>query len=141
MSSARLRHRGGFTLAETVAAGTILALSAGLVGTSVSQALRAIQDARDFQQAARLLDQTLTRIDLIGPERLEREGPAQGRFAPPDERFTWEVQVHSRSQGHLYEVTVRVHWPTPQGSASAEAQTLLNDQPGSRNPGLDWSGL
>jgi hypothetical protein len=88
----------------------ILALAAGLISAGSAQAMDSLRNARDFQRAAQLLDQTLTRIDLIGPDRVSREGPAQGRFPTPDDRFEWETEIHSRSQGHLFLVTVRIRW-------------------------------
>lgn len=72
--------------------------------------------ARDYQQAAALLDKTLTKIDLIGPSQLLYEGPKEGVFEPPHEKFTWQAQIETRLQGHLYEVTVHLLWQTPGGT-------------------------
>ena len=137
------RHggRGGFTLVEALSAGIILALAAGVVGTAVSSGLRSLELARDWQRAAELLDQTLTKIDLVGPERLQLEGPDEGQFPPPDDRFSWETIIEARVEGHLYEVTVRISWQTVAGRRSAEARTLLNDPPGSRDERLVWDDL
>ena len=100
-----------------------------------------LQDARDLQRAAQLLDETLTRIDLIGPERISREGPLEGQFEPPDDRFTWEAQIESTVPGNLYKVTVRVTWTGPRGQHAAAAQTLLNDTTGSHDATLEWRNL
>jgi len=135
-------HSGGFTLVETLVAGVILALSAAVLGVTISQSMRSLALARDYQQAAELLDKTLTKIDLVGPARLLYEGPREDVFSPPHERFSWQVQIEPRTQGHLYEVTVRILWETPGGTKrSVEAQTLLNDQPDSRPTDLDWDSL
>ena len=84
----------------------------------------------------------LTRVDLIGPARLSTEGPTEGVFDPPNERYSWSVAIAPELEGDLYNVTVRVHWRTADGrSRSAEAQTLLNDPPGARDAALTWGDL
>ncbi|MCJ7543090.1 MAG: hypothetical protein MUP47_00755 [Phycisphaerae bacterium] len=135
------RHSRAFTVIEALAAGTILAMAALIVGPSVSGALVGLEDARDLQRAAQLLDETLTRIDLIGPERVSREGPLTGQFEAPDDRFTWQAQIEPTVPGDLYQVTVRVSWTGPRGRHTAAAQTLLNDTPGSHNETLEWRNL
>ena len=141
MHRQRQRHRKGFTVVEALAAGVILAISAAVIGTSVSQALASLQLARDYQLAAELLDATLTKIDLIGPVRLVWEGPTEGQFPPPLDRFTWQADIDARLEGSLYEVTVRILWQTATGQRSVQAQTLLNDPLNSRKAELDWEHL
>ena len=142
MSNRIKRQAGGFTLVEVLVAGVILALSAVALGVTISQSIRSLALARDYQRAAELLDETLTKIDLIGPSRLLFEGPTEDVFRPPHEKFAWQAQIEPRTQGHLYEVTVRILWETPGGTQrSIEAQTLLNDPPDSRPTELDWDSL
>lgn len=135
------RHSRAFTVVEALAAGTILAVTALIVGPSISGALVGLEDARDLQRAVQLLDETLTRIDLIGPERVSREGPLTGQFEPPDDRFAWETDIEPTLPGDLYKVTVRVSWTGPRGQHTAVAQTLLNDGPGSHDETLEWRNL
>jgi uncharacterized protein (DUF58 family) len=133
-------RRGGFTLVEALAAGIILAVGGAVVGASLAQTYESLRVAKDEQHAAELLDGVLTRIDLIGPDRLGREGPSEGRCAE-DDRFSWRAQFRPLEIGHLYEVTVTVSWSTPRGLRSVEAQTYLNDPPGSRDATLSWEAL
>ena len=133
----------GFTLVEVLVAGVILALSAGALGLTISNCMRSLTLARDYQQAAELLDKTFTKIDLIGPARILYEGPSEGLFEESrHERFAWQAEIDSRLEGNLYEVTVRILWETPSGKVRfIEAQTLLNDPPGSRPSELYWDEL
>ena len=87
------RQRRGFTLVEALVAGMILALAGGVLSLTVRQGLRSLTAAMDYQQAAELLDRTLTKIDAIGPARLLAEGPAAGTFAAPHDRFAWKTTV------------------------------------------------
>lgn len=138
----RKRHRrSGFTLVEALAAGVLLALAAGVLSMIVSRSYAALVEARDYRRAAALLDELATKVDLIGPARLMDEGPSQGRFDPPLDRFAWEAQVAPEYAGSLYRVTLRVSWPTGNGERRAELETLLNDPPQSRNPLLEWDDL
>ena len=134
--------RRGFTLVETLAAGVILGLSAAVLGITVSSNMRSLALARDFQRAAELLDRTLTKIDTIGPAQLLAEGPTAGGFNPPHERFIWTATIERRFEGDLYDVTVRIAWPTPDGKQrSVEAQTFLNDPADLMQSELDWNDL
>ena len=127
---------------EALVAGVILALWAAVLGTTISQSMGSLALARDYQQAAELLDKTLTKIDMIGPARVMFEVPSEGVFEAPRERFSWQREIEARTEGHLYEVTVRIRWTTPGGQIqSIEAQTLLNDQPGSRPSELNWDEI
>ncbi len=133
----------GFTLVEVLVAGVVLALSAGATGLTISNGMRSLALARDYQRAAELLDRTFTKIDMIGPARILYEGPSEGLFDEDrHEKFAWQATIDSRLEGNLYEVTVRILWQTPSGKPRfIEAQTLLNDPPGSRSSELYWDEL
>ena len=136
------RLAGGFTLVEALAAGVILAISAVALGAIAGASVRSLGRAREYQTAAALLDEVLTRVDLVGPARLSTEGTTEGVFAPPRERYSWSVTISPELEGYLYDVSVRVQWPTAGGRVrSAEAQTLLNDPPGARDATAMWDDL
>lgn len=123
-------------------AGVILALAAGALGLAVRQNLRALDAARDDQRAAELIDEVLTKIDTIGPAYLAEEGPFEGAFPPPDERFTWQARYALYDTADLYDVVVQVRWRRANGSTGVvEIETLLNDPPGGRPAGLEWGDL
>ena len=104
--------------------------------------MRSLTLARDYQRAAELLDRTFTKIDLIGPALLYLEGPTAGVFEPPHQDFAWQAQIDTRLDGSLYEVTVTITWQTAGGTyRSIQAQTLLNDPPGSRSSDILWEDL
>lgn len=131
----------GFTVVEALAAGMILAGAAGVLGQIVAGTMESLRLARDTQRAAQLIDQTLTKIDLMGPARLLEQGPTEGSFFGPDAKFRWQAEIAARLQGHLYEVTVQVNWDTERGRRSAQATTLLNDPPLSRSAAVRWNDL
>ena len=142
MSKRIKRQTSGFTLVEVLVAGVVLALSAAVLGTTISQGMHSLALARDYQQAAELLDETLTKIDIVGPARLLYEGPLEDFFDSPHDGFAWQANIEQRTEGYLYEVTVSILWTTPAGEQrSVQGQTLLNDPPDSRPSELDWYSL
>ena len=135
-------HRKAFTLVEALAAGVILTLAGTMLAVAVSQGMRSLTLSRDTQRAAELLDRTLTKIDMIGPARLMEEGPTEGPFPAPHEKFRWEAQIEARTEGYLYDVTVRITWPTVGGGRrKVVGATRLNAPPKSRPEELEWDDL
>ena len=132
------RSPRAFTIVEALIAGMILAISAAVIGTGVSQAVKVRAQGRDAQQAAELLDRLMTKIDLLGPARLLVEGPTQGRIAG---RFEWSAQIEEPLIGDLYTISLELRWAGPTGNRRVRAHTLLNDAPKSRNPILQWEDL
>jgi len=51
------------------------------------------------------------------------------------------VADRTRELSVLYEIAARITWQAGRAQRSAEAQTLLNDPPKTRNPELQWSDL
>ena len=130
-----------FTLIEVLAAGIILSLAGGVIAASLAQSYRSLADARDERRAAALLDELLTKIDMIGPARIASEGPRDGVFSGADERFSWTAEIGNRPQGHLYQVTVTLSWPAAGRTRTVRVQTYLNDPPDSRDSTLKWNEL
>jgi Tfp pilus assembly protein PilV len=133
--------RPGFTLIETLAAGVILAMAVAVLGTVLSHAYASLGDARDERRAAVLLNDLLTKVDMIGPARIASEGPRQGKFDGTDERFSWSIDIQNRPQGHLYEVAVTLTWNYAGADKQARIRTYLNDAPKSRDATLKWRDL
>jgi type II secretory pathway pseudopilin PulG len=138
----RRASTGGFTLIEMLVAGMILAMAVAVIATAVSHSYGSLADARDERRASTLMDDLLTKVDLIGPNRIATEGPHSGKFDGADERFSWSLDVSNRPQGHLYEITATVTWPAAAGkSRSVNVTTYLNDPPNSRDTTLKWRDL
>jgi len=141
-SFVRRRHRHtGFTLIEVLVAGMILAISAAVMGTALSHAYASLSEARDERRAAILLDDLLTKIDMVGPARIADQGPRQGNFDGSDARFSWSVDIKSRPQGHLYDITATLSWASGKQNKSVQAHTYLNDAPNSRDATIRWRDL
>ena len=135
------RRDRGFTIVEALVAGMILSLAAVAIGSSLSRTFGSLQAAKEYQRAAELLDLTLTKIDMFGPDRLLLDKLTGGTFGPPDENFAWEAEIESLPDAHLYEIEVQITWQGPKARRSVTAKTYLNDPPGSRMLNVDWEDL
>ena len=111
-----------------------LALLAGMI----AQANAVVRRAHDNRVAAQWLDEVLTRIDIVGPNRMLYEGPLAG---PLDDRFSWSAQITPEPLSDLYVVDVTIAWTTPAGQRTAEGHTLLMDPPGWREASVSWASL
>ena len=111
------------------------------MGTALSTSYGALGEARDERRAAILIEDLLTKIDLIGPSRIADEGPRDGQFDGEDSRFSWTVDIANRPEGHLYQVTVKLSWSSRGGTKSAQIQTYLDDPPNSHDVTLKWGDL
>ncbi len=131
------RRSGGFTLVEALLAGVVLAIAGAGIGYGMGQAVQTARVAREYEQAAMLLDAVVTRIDLIGPERLLSTGPMQGSFDEPWQAYSWQAAIESGELMDLYNVRVSVRW----GHREVEAVTRLYDPPGARPGDLTWEEL
>ena len=138
MYRVRSHRAGGFTLVEALGAASVLALAGSMIGVGVSSSLSSLTVARDRQRAAEVLDGLMTRIDLIGPARIQLEGPTDGTL---DDGWNWSVDIEQRIEADLFDVTLEVSWPTAGGTRSAKVYTRLNDPPLSRSPLLRWQDL
>ncbi len=131
------RHRG-FTIVECLLAGVILALFTATIATAVGQAGSAARRGKDLRLAAGWLDEVMTRIDLVGPARLLREGPTQGEL---DERFSWSVKIEEEIIGDLYDVQVTIRWKTGTQTSSVVGFTQFQDPPKARRSSVSWYDL
>lgn len=142
MGVAGRRRRGGFTLIEALVAGVILAVVGVAVSLGLSQSTHSLRTSREYRRAAQVLDGLMTKIDLIGPARMLEAGMAtEGRCAAPNDDCRWAVEIESLAEPDLYELTLRLTWPTPGGERSAKLATRLYDPAESRNGYLRWEDL
>lgn len=132
------QHRRGFTLIECLLAGMVLALFGSAMTLTLTQATTARAEARQRRVAAAYLDEVLTRVDMIGPAQLLREGPLNGALSP---EFSWELDVTQAPASDLYTVTATISWQGTRGERSVVGATKLYDPPGARPVVLRWEDL
>ena len=136
----RSRSRG-FSLVEVLLAGVLLAVFGGVLASAVGQSAQARARAEADRAAAQALEEVLTRVDLIGPRTLEREGPTSGELPVEEEVWSWELTLTQRPSSDLFEVAATVRPGGDQTGPARTAHTLLMDPVGWRSVGYRWEDL
>ena len=121
----------------------ILAIGAVTIGQLVIQQNASLKTSRQYQVAAGLLDEVMSKVDLIGPTTLSEQGVSEGDFSDREmENYNWSCDITQREEeSYLFEVVVRVSWDARGGKQLVTAKTLLYDPPGDRDSELSWEEL
>jgi type II secretion system protein I len=116
MSSAnkpRLVARPGFTVLESIVALAIISMVAVGTLSSVGAQLRSTDHAQRTTEALALADERMMAIRLLTLNDLASlpDNIASGRFAPPFDRYSWQVTTQAVSgEVGLYDVVVQINW-------------------------------
>lgn len=110
-----MRKQRGFTLLEVLVAFLILTLSMGALMRIVSQSLRSLDQAEQYQVALQLAESKL--VEVLAQLRWDSRGKDEGRLSG---RYRWESEVEryqfdNQETGERYSVTpwlvrVTVSW-------------------------------
>ena len=121
-----VRHDGGFTLIEVIAAIAILALSAGVIFQVTSNSVRNLHRAKALTGASMLAQSLLARV---GTDIPLQEGESRGQAAPD---LQWHLQIErygdaeDRKQWPVaaYSVLAEVVWDNGPDARRIELRTL-----------------
>lgn len=110
-----MRKQRGFTLLEVLVAFLILTLSMGALMRIVSQSLRSLDQAEQYQVALQLAESKL--VEVLAQLRWDSRGKDEGRLSG---RYRWQSEVEryqfaNQETGERYSVTpwlvrVTVSW-------------------------------
>ncbi|MBK7596062.1 MAG: type II secretion system protein [Gemmatimonadetes bacterium] len=110
-----MRNNRGVTLFETVAAMTLVAITAVSAMAAVGAELRTAEKARHTLEAEALATTRLDQLALLTDRELLSlpDTIAQGDFEAPLADYSWETtSAASNAQAGVYDVVVTVSWPT-----------------------------
>ncbi|BAM03556.1 hypothetical protein [Phycisphaera mikurensis] len=140
-SAKRPARSRAFSLVEVLLAGVLLALFGAALASSVGQAADARARSAADRAAAEALEDVLTRVDLLGPRRLEREGPTEGELAIGGMPWAWGLEITQRPASDLFEVKATARPGGETTGAERVAHTLLMDPVGWRDASYRWEDL
>ena len=117
------------TLVEVLLAVAILGISLGVLLEAASQALAVVRQARNYEQARRMLG----RVDAENPLRLLDEiqaGQASGSFEGGPSGWRWtrtleDLGEADEQQEGLFRMTTRVFWAQGERKSMEEAVQML----------------
>ncbi|MBK9549650.1 MAG: hypothetical protein IPO52_11270 [Gemmatimonadetes bacterium] len=110
-----MRNNHGVTLFETVAAMTLVAITAVSAMAAVGAELRTAEKARHTLEAEALATTRLDQLALLTDRELLSlpDTVAKGEFEEPLADYSWETtSAASNAQAGVYDVVVTVRWPT-----------------------------
>ncbi len=120
------RNRTGFTLAETLAASTILCGAVVTIAAISSQSMRSTKSNRQYEKAVLLAEQQMCMVDYIGIDDFAELGQAQGVFEGQEVEYSWAMTVQYLEIDGLYLVSLTVGWMDGVHPQSVTVQTMLN---------------
>ena len=117
--------RRGVILLDVIIAAIVLALGLTIIVSLSTQSLSRQIDGEQRMTASWLADEILSMIVVEGPVEYAGAQPDAGRFDPPFEAYTWEVDIRNVSDWEPYDVTAKVIWEGRSGPASISINTKI----------------
>ena len=127
-----MRHQGGFSLLEVIAAVMLLAIAFTALMKVAGASINLTQNAAEHSQAAMRARSLLDSVFVGEPIRL---GSSSGRF---DQQYRWQLDVTPWNEAgnvpgmplHLYQLDLDVLWGPLAHPRSAHFRTLRLGGPG-----------
>ncbi len=125
--------RRGVALIDAVLGGVMLAVGLAVLLSLASRSV-AMQTAGEKRIAAAwLVDELLSMTLVEGPDVYSQLHPTQGRFEPPFDEFSFEVDIEDIGPRKPRLVTATVRWPHGPGFREVQAQTYIAVREGDPN--------
>jgi hypothetical protein len=102
-----------------------MAIGLGTILSLVSRSLSLQTEGEKQLTASWLVDELLSMAVVEGPVNYPRLYDTSGRFDPPFDEYTFEMDFVDRGVDHPWEVTAAVYWPHGRGVRFVQARTLI----------------
>ena len=109
------RNSRGITLFETVAALTIVSITAVGALAAVGSELRATERSRRAIEAEALASTRMDFMNMLTDQELQSipDSVKSGKFDKPLDEYSWETSASASSaQAGVYDVTIAIKWPS-----------------------------
>ena len=116
----------GISLLETILAAAILSGVVVAVCGLSARSLRSVRLNQEYEKAWDYLNRQLTLIDETGSDVLKQSGQLSGLFDSADGRkWKWTALIEKTEIANLYDVTVRMEWPSGSRILQVQCHTRL----------------
>ncbi|MBN2269036.1 MAG: hypothetical protein JXN61_00380, partial [Sedimentisphaerales bacterium] len=122
----RMRNTSGFSLVETLVAGTILSGTVLTVLAASTMCIGATRLNREYEMAASLIERQLSLIDFIGIDDFVDAGQIEGVFEEYQPIYHWQVETEYQDIDSVYLVRMTVTWIDRNHPHSLVVETMLN---------------
>lgn len=124
----RARKKSGFSLVETLVAGTILSATVLAVLATSTASIGTTRLNRQYEKAASLAEKQLSLIDFFGIDEFVDAGELEGTSEDTEPVFSWQVETEYQDIDSLYRVTITVTWLDRARPRSLVVETMLNGE-------------
>ncbi len=115
----------GFTLIEVLISSVILAGGAIVIFSLSQRCLRNTIRGIEYEQAYRLLDETLDTIPAGDLIKMAQKGTAPGDFGSRYPAYKYELTFKPTKTNNLFHVTATITWHLARQQYQLQADTLL----------------
>ncbi len=119
------QNRRGLALIDVIIGSVMLAVGLAVVISMSSRSLLRQANAEKQITASWLADELLTMALVVGPDEYAKTYPNSGRFDPPFEEFTFEINLKDESYYMPLQATAMVSWDVSGNTRSVSVETLL----------------
>lgn len=122
--------RRGFALMDAIMGGVMLGIGLAVVLSLASRSTAMQLQGQNRMTAAWLLDELLAMVLVEGPIAYPQLHPTTGRFDPPFEKFTYDIDIEDIGLGRPFHVTAVVRWTHGRRDLQVDAQTFIAQRQG-----------
>ncbi len=119
------QNRRGVALIDVIIGSVMLAVGLAVVISMSSRSLLRQANAERQITASWLADELLTMALVVGPDEYAKTYPDSGRFDPPFEEFTFEINLKDEFIYMPFQATATISWETSGNTRSVSVETLL----------------
>jgi len=118
-------RRRGLALLDVIVGSAMLAVGLAVIISMSSRSLSRQANAEHQITASWLADEILSMILVVGPDEYAKTYPDRGRFQPPFDTFTYEVEIEDESLYMPVSAVATVSWDAVGGVHSIHMETLI----------------
>ena len=127
------RRRRGVALIDAVLGGVMLAVGLAVLLSLASRAVAMQTAGQKRIAAAWLVDELLSMVLVEGPDVYAQLHPMQGRFDPPFDAYSFNLDIEDIGLRKPMLVTATVRWPHGPGFREVQARTYMAQPQGEAN--------
>lgn len=124
----RTSKTSGFSLVETLVAGTILSGSVLAVLAASTSCIGTTRLNRQYERAASLVEKQFSLIDFIGIDDFVDSGELEGVSEESETTYHWQVESEYQDIDSLYRLTMAVTWVDRGRPRRLVVETMLNGE-------------
>ena len=122
--------RSGIALIDVIIGSAMLAVGLGIVISMSSRSLAQQSNAEKQITASWLADEILSMLIVVGPEEYSKTYSLQGRFDPPFNQYTYDIELEDESEFSPFYVKTIIAWQASSIERQLSIETVISKRHG-----------